>query len=201
MDKESIGTKMINQCYRTYNGFPTLENINSLKNDIYSIDQKRCDKDCNYFIREINEKYDIKQETKRENASKALKEKHKKFLKILTKKIQENTNSLWKGYPCKAEIKTCYNNINNIDKGSIRNKNNKNDNKGNVFKIINSPIVKNKDIIRQSSISSEEIVADLSIDSENEQSYLQLDNPKYNFEVRNEIERKSMSLLIFIFLK
>lgn len=186
MDKESIGYKMINQCYRNYGGFPTLENINSLKRDIYSIDQKQCEKDCNYFIREINEKYNIKQEANREVEAKKLKEIRNKFLKILTEKIKQNTNSLFEGKPCKADINTSSNWRGN---GS---KHKKSEVKGNQFKVINSPAVGNMHM-SSGSINSVPTMADLSIDSDdgNEPSYLQLDNPKYNIELKNQMDKKS----------
>jgi len=197
MDKESIGYKMINQCHRNYNGFPSLENINLLKRDIYTIDQKQCDKDCNYFVREINEKYNIKQEANREAEAKKLKEKRKRYLNILTKKINENTNSLLKGVPCTAKINACnYKNDKGNDnrKGSFNSRNENNDQRGSNFKVLNSPAVSASISISGNSYSNVPTLADLSIDSddEKEQSYLELDNPSYNIELRNELEKKSI---------
>ena len=198
MDKESIGYKMINQCYRTYNGFPTLENINSLKRDVYTIDKRHCDKDCNYLTREINEKYNIKQETNREADAKRLKEIRKKFLNILNRKIKENTNSLHNGKPCTAQINTCSN-----WKGSNC-KQNKRYDKKNHIKIINTTAIGNLHL-SSGSIDNVPTIADLSIDSDNdnEQSYLELENPKYNIELKNEDEKKSKKVfrsIWFIFL-
>lgn len=186
MDKESIGYKMINQCYRTYNGFPTLESINLLKRDIYTIDQRRCEKDCNYFIREINEKYNIKQEENRENEAKRLINLKKKFTNILTKKIKENTISLYRGKPCKAEITT----QNNFYKLNNKNRHNT---KGSL-KILNNPSLAFGNSY-SGAIPSVPTVGDLSIDSENEEepSYLEIDNLKYNLQLKREKEKISKS--------
>ena len=175
LDKESIGSKMINQCYRTFNGFPSLENINYLKRDIFTINQKTCDKDCNYFIRDLNEKYNIKQEQNREKEAKRLKDVKRKLDSILKEKLIENMNNLYKGKPCNAKIKNL----------SV------NDLKSNSFKIPDS------DLMNQNGLNSDSnpyipSVGDLSIDSDNDEepSYLDLNNPKYNIEIRNKIDEE-----------
>ena len=61
-----MGYKMINQCYRQYNGFPTLENINMIKNEIYKINKTDCDNDCINFVNDLNERYNKKQEENRQ---------------------------------------------------------------------------------------------------------------------------------------
>jgi hypothetical protein len=187
LDKEEMGYKMISQCYRQYNGFPSLENINMIRNDIYTINKAECERDCTRFLSDLNEKYNSKQEENRFNEAKRLLKLKKKYESYIENKILENAKNLHKAKYCKAEVKKVDNNINKNDKDKDKGKdnyNNINEIKTNSLNILESIKLKT---ISQGSDSS---VYDLSIDSIDDHypSYLEVNNPKYNVQMKIERE-------------
>jgi hypothetical protein len=183
-DKESMGYKMINQCYRQNNGFPSFENINNLKNNIFTKDIKACDRECQLFLWDLNEKYNILQEQNRDLEAKRLNKNKKKLESFLQKKIIKNSEYLYSGKPFE------------------RNKNSeKKNNKKNDIKKIDKSILEphnNKRSFYFSTMMNEKIsnsfdsdLFDFSSDSDNIEglSHLDINNPKYNIQMLIEKEK------------
>lgn len=97
LNKEEIGDKMFFQCYVAMNGFPTMENLDRLKNDLYTIDKKSCETECSYLLKSMNEKYNINQEINREKEAKLLKEERRNLKQAVQQKNNENIINLHKG--------------------------------------------------------------------------------------------------------
>lgn len=202
LDKEEMGYKMLTQCYIGQNGFPPLENLNMLKRDIYTTNKEKCDKDCNVFLEELNEKYYIKQEENREIEAKRIEKIKHKYQSYLENKILENAKMLNKGGSAKANLKI--NSKSDLKlKNDLRNSPKKQPTRND---ITFSPKQKTLsfEAISIRSDGSDSSVYDLSIDSGdfNEgRSYMEIDNPKYNCQLKIEREQARSKIKFLIKIK
>jgi hypothetical protein len=183
-DKESMGYKMINQCYRQNNGFPSFENINNLKNNIFTKDIDECEKECQLFVLDLNEKYNIIQEQNRDLEAKRLNKNKRQLESFLQKKILKNSDNLYSKRPRnKNNISKNDKKVNkNIDKPSVDPSNIKK--RG--FSFVSSHCSENKNFNFNDSD-----LYDLSSDSDNIEglSYLDINNPKYNIQMLIDKEK------------
>jgi hypothetical protein len=119
MEKADIGNKLMKICYEQYNGFPSLDNINRLKKlklvceDEYEgyasrKEEKECENECSFLSKELNEKFNVKQEENRHKEAKMLKDRKNRLLKSMDKKVMENVGNFYKGSKCNISIKTKY---------------------------------------------------------------------------------------------
>jgi len=114
LDKSDIGNLFMNMCMNK-NGFPSIENIERLKTNNFILKRNQCKKECEYLIRELNDKYNIKQEENRKIEGKKLKNVLAELKKKINNQIHININSLYNGNKCQVTIgsKIKSNNINN----------------------------------------------------------------------------------------
>lgn len=117
MEKADIGNKLMKICYEEYNGFPSIDNIDRLKKlklvcededegYVTRKDEKDCESECKFLSKELNEKYNVKQEENRQKEAKMLKDRRNRLLKLMDKKLMENVGNLYKGGKCLISIKT-----------------------------------------------------------------------------------------------
>jgi hypothetical protein len=122
MEKAEIGNKLMKVCYETHGGFPSIDNIDKLKKlklvceedpEILASrrEEKECENECNYLMRELNEKFNVNQEENRHGEAKTLRDKRRKLNKLMDKKIMENVGNFYKGKKCEISIKTKYKEI------------------------------------------------------------------------------------------
>lgn len=112
LDKSDIGNSLMHMCMNK-NGFPSIENIERLKSNILILSDKKCKKECEYLIRELNDKYNIKQEENRKIEGKKLKQSLSELKKKINNQIQININSLYNGKKCDVTIGSKINSKNN----------------------------------------------------------------------------------------
>ena len=154
LDKSDIGNSLMHMCMNK-NGFPSIENIERLKSNHFILNETKCKRECEYLIRELNDKYYIKQEENRKIEGKKLKQSLSELEKKINNQIQININSLYKGKKCDVTIgskinsKNNNNNILNLRNNLILSDNIDNDNSFNM----NNTKKNDDDIISFDSVS------------------------------------------------
>lgn len=156
LDKEEIGNMVMNVCINK-KGFPTIENIDRLITGNFQLTLKKCERECNFLTRQLNDNYNIKQETNRNIEAKKLRQIKNQLAKKINAQITININNLHNGKGCEVSV-------------SQRRKK-ENDYKG---QLLNEALSGNKK--KFSNSSDEEDI--LSFDSVSLPSHHSLDNPE-----------------------
>lgn len=103
LDKAELGSMIMNLCIGA-KGFPSMENIERLKTDTYTLTTQQCDKECFYLTRQLNDNYNISQEKNRNCEAKHLRQLKKELEKKINSQVKININSLNKGQSCQIRI-------------------------------------------------------------------------------------------------
>ena len=93
LDKAEIGNMVMNVCLNK-KGFPTVENIERLKTGNFLLTNKKCERECNFLTRQLNDNYNIKQETNRNIEAKRLREIKNELARKINAQIAININNL-----------------------------------------------------------------------------------------------------------
>jgi len=104
-DKDDISTAFIEKCHDKRTGFSTYENIQRLKDNIYTVDVDQCQKECNSLMKHVTEQFIYKQEKNRNFAANKLTEKKQSYERNLDIKINENVMNLYNCEETRNNIK------------------------------------------------------------------------------------------------
>ena len=103
LDKAEIGNMVMNVCLNK-KGFPTVENIERLKTGNFLLTSKKCERECNFLTRQLNDNYNIKQETNRNIEAKRLREIKNELARKINAQIAININNLHIGKGCEVSV-------------------------------------------------------------------------------------------------
>lgn len=102
-DKAEIGNMIMNMCMAV-KGFPSVENIERLKNNISQLTKEKCNKECFYLTRQLNDNYIIQQEENRIKEAKNLRKSKKVLEDKIAQQVKINVDSLNRGKSCQIRI-------------------------------------------------------------------------------------------------
>ena len=162
LDKAELASMMMNICIGT-KGFPTIENIERLKRNNFVLSKEKCDKECFYLTRQLNDNYTIKQEKNRNNEAKRLQQYKKSLENKINSQIKLNVESLNKGGSCKIRI------ISHTKES------------GYAAKMLNNAMANNK---REQKVNDNDNDSLLSFDSVSLPSHHSIDNPELEEALR-----------------